>query len=320
MTTSADVLDLSACKVALVLNGAAGKKDAHARIDHIRETLTPVVKELVTYAVRNGAAISAAAKRAVREQADIVVALGGDGTQSAVAGAIADSDAVIAVLPGGTFNYFARELGVGETLETALDTLLSGHVQSIDVGDVNGRLFLNNASFGVYPEILERREAIYRRWGRSRIAAYWSVLQTLRNMRNPMNLTVKVDGVTREFRTPLAFAARSAFQLESLDLDGVEAIRDGQFGLFVAKGHSPRELTAAALRLALGKVKRGEDFELLVSDEIIIKTRQPRPLLAFDGEKERMQGPFHLRVRRGALKVIVPVPKDVNQSDATEAG
>ena len=306
MTNTSRDLDLSTSKLALVLNGAAGKKDALANEEKIRERLTPNVREYVTYSVRSGADIAGAAQRAAREGADVVVALGGDGTQSAVAGALAGSATVMGVLPGGTFNYFARELGVGDTLDAALDTLLSGQVRRIDVGEVNGRIFLNNASFGVYPKILERREAVYKRWGRSRVAAYWSVLLTLWELRDPMHLSLTLDGAQRDFHTPLAFVARSAYQLENMGLEGAEAVRDGQLALFLAKGHSPRHLIAAAFRLAMGKTARGQDFDLLIADEILIETRQPRRLLAFDGEKERATGPFRLRVQRDALSVIVP--------------
>lgn len=306
MTANHRTLDLSASKLVVILNGAAGKKDAAAKEDAIRQKIAPNVREFVMDAVAKGSGIAGAAKRAVDEGADVVVALGGDGTQSAVAGALAGTDAVMGVLPGGTFNYFARELGVGETVDDAIDTLLTGQVRQMDVGEVNGRYFLNNASFGVYPEILERREAVYKRWGRSRIAAYWSVLLTLRDMRDPMHLSLTLNGSKREMHTPLAFAARSAFQLESLGLDGADAIRDGQFALFLAKAHKPRHLMAAAFRLAFGSVARGKDFELVVADDIVIDSRQKQRLLAFDGEKARVNGPFHLRVHRNALSVIVP--------------
>lgn len=307
MTSIPEDFKLSDSKLALVLNGAAGKKDALANEEKIRVRLTPRVKEFVSYSVRRGADIAAAAKRAAQEGADVVVALGGDGTQSAVAGALAGSDTVMGVLPGGTFNYFARELGVGETLDAALETLLSGRIRRLDVGEVNGRIFLNNASFGLYPKILEQREAIYKRWGRSRLAAYWSVVLTLWDMRDPMHLSLTLDGEKRDFYTPLAFVARSAYQLENMGLEGADAVRNGQLALFLAKGHSPRQLMAAAFRLAFGKTARGQDFDLLIADEILIETRQSRRLLAFDGEKAYLARPFRLRVQREALSVIVPV-------------
>lgn len=319
-STAPQRLDLSTCKVALVLNGAAGKKDNHGKEQQIRDKIAPRVRDFKSYPVTKGSAIADAAKRAAEDGADVVLALGGDGTQSAVAGALAGGTATMGVLPGGTFNYFARELGVGDTPDEAIETILGGHVRKMDVGEVNGRIFLNNASFGVYPAILERREAIYRRWGRSRIAAYWSVLLTLRDLRDPMHLTLTLDGRTRDFHTPLAFAARSAFQLESLGLDGAEAVRDGQFALFLAKGRKRRDLFAAAFRLAIGKVARGQDFELLVADEILIETRQANRLLAFDGEKARINGPFRLRVHREALSVIVPAPAETADPAEARAG
>ena len=92
------------------------------------------------------------------------------------------------MIPGGTFNYFARDLGSGETLDEALRIFDAPRLRHVHVGDVNGMIFLNNISFGAYPEILKRRESIYRRWGRSRIAAYWSALIAVWNLRHPLHL------------------------------------------------------------------------------------------------------------------------------------
>lgn len=308
MTSSPRLLDVASSRVALVFNGAAGKKDARLRTEAIRERLAPNVADFATYPVTKGVSIADAAKRAMQDGAQIILALGGDGTQVAVASAVVGSETVMATLPGGTFNYFARELGVGDTVDMALDTVLAGHVRQLDVGEVNGRIFLNNASFGVYPEILKRREAIYKRWGRSRIAAYWSVIIALRDMRDPMHLSLIQGDSKRDIRTPLAFAARSAFQLESLGLDGAPEVRDGKIALFIATGRKPRDLLAAAFRLAAGRVMKGQDFELLVADEFKIDIGHKHRLLAFDGEKGRMGGPFHMRVQRKALSVIVPAP------------
>ncbi len=247
---------------------------------------------------------------------DVVAALGGDGTQSAVAGALAGTGAVMAPLPGGTFNYFARELGM-ETLDEALDGLLAGRVELRDVGTVNDRVFLNNLSFGLYPHMLQRREAIYDRWGRSRLLAYWSVVISLLDLRDPMHLSLTVDGQQRDIYTPLAFVARSAYQLETFGMDGAEAVRDGHFALFTAKGKSRRALIAASLRLAFGKVARGEDFDMVISDEMLIETRRRRKLVAFDGEKARMSAPFRLLMQPGALKVIAAEPKTTDDPEST---
>lgn len=309
-------IDLSACHVALVLNRASGRGDAEDRIAKIRDKIVPRAARFSLHAAGAGGEIAAMARAARDSGADVVAVLGGDGTQSAVAGALAGSDTVMAVLPGGTFNYFARGLGVGEEVEQALDTLLGGRAARIDLAEVNGRVFLNNASFGAYPAILERRESIYRRWGRSRIAAYWSVLVTLLDLRHPMLLTVTTGGETRVLHTPLAFAARSAYQLESFGLGGAEAVEAGHFALFLARAHGRAELVAAALKLAFGTAVRGQDFEMVVADEIVIETSRAERLLAFDGERAPMRGPYRLRMRRDDLWVMVPEPPEAPEAPA----
>lgn len=262
MTSTFPDLDLARAKVTLILNAKAGKKDADARVEEIRARLEPAVGKLILRPVR-GSEIARAARAAVDEGSDVVAALGGDGTQSAVAGALAGTDAVMAPLPGGTFNYFARELGL-ETLDDALDALLAGKVEARDVGTVNDRVFLNNLSFGLYPHMLQRREAIYDRWGRSRLLAYWSALLSVLNLRDPMHLSLTVDGQQRDIYTPLAFIARSAYQLESFGMDGAKAVRDGHFALFVARGKSRRALMAASIGSRLAR-SRGARISTLSS-------------------------------------------------------
>src|SRR5690606_31797404 len=136
-------------------------------------------------------------------------------------------------------------------------------------------------SLGVYPHILKTRESIYRRWGRSRLAAYWSVLVALRRLRHPMTLTARVDGESRNFTTALVFVARSAFQLDSFGLDGADAIRQGKFAVLIARARKPLPLIRSALRLAVGFSAQDDDFDLIVTDELTIETGK-RQLVAHD--------------------------------------
>lgn len=237
----------------------------------------------------------------------MIIAAGGDGTQAAVAQALVGTEKIMGVIPTGTFNYFARELNCGQNAEEGIDAVLAGRPILRDVGTINGRLFLNNVSFGAYPEILERRESVYRRWGRSRIAAYWSVIITLADLRRPMSLTAEVAGESRRYETALAFVANSAFQLESFGLqEGADAVRKGHLALFVATAKGPAGLIRAALRLAFGWNARDTDFEMITSNEIDIDAGPSSRLVAHDGEKTRMKGPFKLRVLPNALTVLMP--------------
>ncbi|MTD99399.1 diacylglycerol kinase [Paracoccus sp. YIM 132242] len=306
MRDTADKVDLSACRLCVIGNLGSGKKDGKQQARAIREALEGRVAEFALRETDRGERLPGLARQAVEDGFDIVVAYGGDGTQSAVAGALAGTETAMGVLPGGTFNYFARDLGVGETVEDALETLLDARVRRVDVGQIENLVFLNNVSLGAYPHILKTREGIYKRWGRSRLAAYWSVLVAMRRLRHPMRLTAKVDGQARNFTTALVFVARSAYQLDSFGLDGADAIRAGNFAVLIARARRPLPLLRSAFRLAFGLSAKDSDFDLIITDSLTIETGKRQQLIAHDGEKTRMVSPFDLQVRHGALKVLVP--------------
>lgn len=306
MRDTADRVDLSACRLCVIGNLGSGRKDGRRQAEAIRDALKDRVAEFALRETDRGEHLAGLARRAVEEGFDIVVAHGGDGTQAAVAGALTGTQAVMGVLPGGTFNYFARDLGVGETVEDALETLLDAKVRPVDVGQIGNLVFLNNVSLGAYPDILKTREGIYERWGRSRLAAYWSVLVAMRRLRHPMRLTATVDGQDRDFTTALVFVARSAYQLDAFGLDGADAIRAGNFAVLIARARQPLPLLRSAFRLAFGFSAKDSDFDLILTDRLVIETGKRRQLIAHDGEKTRMVSPFRLRVRHGDLKVLVP--------------
>lgn len=298
-------LDLAQARVCVIMNRGSGKDSEDQQIKAINERLRPACREFELRTTSSGGDLIELAQRAVKDGFQVIVACGGDGTQSAVAGALTGSDAVMGVLPAGTFNYFARDLGVGETVDDALETLLDAKVTAVDVGQIENLIFLNNVSLGAYPHILKTRERIYRRWGRSRVAAYWSVLVAMRRLRHPMQLTTVVDGETRHFSTALVFVARSAYQLESFGLDGADAIRAAKFAVLIAKAKKPLPLMKSAFRLAFGYSAKNSDFDLIETDELTIETQRRQILVAHDGEKTTLVSPFQLRVRHGELKVLV---------------
>lgn len=311
------IFDLSQARVCVIFNRGSGSKDDAEFIEAVTGALEPRAAEFALRRTGEGGNLADLARQAVADGFDLILAAGGDGTQSAVAGALAGSDAVMGVLPGGTFNYFARDLGVGEGLEDALETILEARVHRVDIGQINDLIFLNNVSFGAYPHILKTREGIYRRWGRSRLAAYWSVLVALRRLRRPMRLTARVGGQDRHFSTALVFVARSAYQLESFGLDGAEAIRNGQFAVLVAKAKRPLPLMGSAFRLAFGRSAKDSDFDLILTEELTIETDKPRQLVAHDGEKTLMRAPFHLKVLHDGLQVLLPADGS-NKTDGAE--
>jgi len=251
--------------------------------------------------------IGATVEGALKDDPEIVIAAGGDGTVMAVAGALLGKCTPMGVLPLGTFNYFSRGLGLSEEPEEAARQLLSGTPHPIRIGTVNGQAFLNNASLGIYPAILRERETVYSRWGRFRLAAHWSVIKTFLKFRKPMKVTITTNGDARTQRSALIFVARSAYQLNSFHIEGEEAIDKDKFAVLISRAETRWELFAMTFRLAFLGPLRGKDYELLTTESCEIDVhRKKRTLLAFDGEKRRERGPFKFRMSEDNLTILLP--------------
>ena len=260
--------------------------------------------------VEDGAQIEAHTRAAVAEGFTTIVAAGGDGTICGVASTLRGSNAVLGILPLGTFNYFARSLDLPLDLEPTVKVIVEAHSRALRIATINGQVFLNNASFGAYPAILETREDIYKRWGRSRVAAYWAVLKTLSTVRPPLHLRITADGHTRTVRSPLVFVVNNAYQLTQLALDGADYIEDGKLVVFVAPDVGRIEMIRIAVRIALGRGLPEWKFAVFGGADILIerlgRKAGHRQTIARDGERERLAGPFNLQVVENALTVLVP--------------
>lgn len=292
-------------QVTIVLNKKSGAREADELEREIVEAFEDRGWGVDIARISNGE-VEQAAQRALQSQADIIVAAGGDGTICGVAASLANTGRPLGIIPAGTFNYFGRSLGLPQDVRGAVDVIVDGRIATLDTATINDQLFLNNASLGVYAAILKTREGIYHRWGRSRIAAYWSVLKALAAFRAPLHLEITVDGEERRLRTPLVFAINNAFQLEQMGLGGRDCIAAGKLVLLVAPPASRWGLVRHAVALALGVARRETDYELMCGKDIRIKMRRRFKYVARDGELSRMKGPFHLRTAPEALRVVVP--------------
>ncbi|MBT9384194.1 NAD(+)/NADH kinase [Pseudooceanicola sp. CBS1P-1] len=253
--------------------------------------------------------LGALADKAIAGGARTIIAAGGDGTAMAVAQAVLGKDVAFGVLPLGTFNYFARGLGLPEEASEAARALLAGTPHEIRIGTVDGQVFLNNASLGIYPRILKEREDVYARWGRRRLMAHWSVIRTFWRFQRPMRMRLTADGAVQDVRTPLLFVARSAYQLEIFGLEGAEAIHDDAFAVLVGRGETRAELFRLAWRLITRRMQPGRDYDLLAAKHLVVETAKPRMLVAFDGEKRPDRSPFTFHMEDRPLRLLLPGPR-----------
>ncbi len=289
----------------VIFNPASGKKKENVETEALIARMRDEPR-LTLRTLGSPTELAGTVAAAVAEGFDTIVAAGGDGTIAGVTAGLMNSDVTLGILPMGTFNFMARSLGIPEDLNAALMVALDGEATPLTVGEVNGKVFLNNASLGAYAAVLDVREGVYRRWGRSRIAAYWSVILAMLTIYRPLRMKVTVDGETRQVRSPMAFVASSAYQLDFYAFEGADEVRRGRLALILAPDGNRLQLLWRATKILFGGIHRGDDYDLHIGTDILIETRRSNRLVARDGEREAMKGPYRFRVRHGALQVRVP--------------
>lgn len=241
----------------------------------------------------------------VRAQPPVLVAGGGDGTIASVAARLLDGDTALGVLPLGTLNHFAKDLGLPLDTDGATQAIARGQTRCVDVGEVNGRCFLNNASLGLYPRVVLAREQAQRRLRLGKWAALarasW---QALRDPR-AFVVTLVVDGERLQRRTPFLFVGNNRYVLAGIDAGKRETLDGGVLSLHVLRPQSPLGFVWMALRTLCGRRSRERDFERFLVREFEVETTEPRPEVACDGEVARLASPLRFRVRPRALRVVV---------------
>lgn len=290
-------------QIFFLINRSSGDKSGDRTASRIRARFGP---DADIHVMSEGEDLAAVVADAIAKGAETVVAAGGDGTVCGVAAAILGTGCRMAVIPCGTFNFFARSLDIPLEREAALEVLATGRPRPVSLGQVNDRVFINNASLGAYALILNEREQVYRRWGRSRLAAYWSVLVAMVTVYRPLTMRITIDGRIVRAKSPMAFIGISAHQLDEYAIEGADAIRDGKFAVLLAPDSGRYMLIWRALKIALRGIRRGRDFTLLTGRDILIETRRSHRLVARDGERERMQGPYRFRILDDAIEVFRP--------------
>ncbi|CAN5720072.1 diacylglycerol kinase family protein [soil metagenome] len=267
---------------------------------------------------RNGAEIVKIAKHAARGDGRMIVAGGGDGTISAVAAEIVGTEKILGVLPLGTLNHFAKDLNIPLDLEEAARTIIAGHVAKVDVGEVNGQIFINNSSLGLYPDVVRRREQRqrlgYGKWN-SLLRAAFKVLR-----RYPfLDIRLNADGKEIVTRTPFVFIGNNTYEMESFNIGGRTCLDAGHLSLYMTPRTGRLALLKIALRTLFGNLRQGKDFVSLCTDEVWIETRRRQLRVATDGEVLMLETPLHYRVRPAALRVIVPAKtEDETGEEASE--
>jgi diacylglycerol kinase family enzyme len=304
--------------VVVIVNGGAGHGHDDQDAEELRAKLREAGLDAELVLAKDGDEMIATAKRALRQDARLVAAGGGDGTINAVASVLVGSGVHFGVLPLGTLNHFAKDLGIPLELDEAVRNLATGTPREVDVGEVNGRIFLNNSSLGLYPDIVRDREQQQRRLGRGKWpAAVWAALGALR--RYPfLSMRLTVNGDTLARRTPFVFIGNNRYTMQGLSIGERDRLDDGLLSLYVAQHPTRFGLLRFALDAVRGKLGSERDFDVLEAAEFEVDTHRHRLRVATDGEVTVMAPPLRYRVRPGALTVLVPGATMDNKKTTTE--
>ena len=297
----------AAAALTFVVNGKAGSSDADAKRDAIESGLREAGRIGNVRFAAPGELARVAREGAAKALADdsAVVAVGGDGTINTVAQAAHAAGCAMGVLPEGTFNYFAREHGVPTETAEALQWLFDARPEPVQVSAVNERIFLVNASVGLYPDVLQDRERWTARFGRSRLVALGAGLATLLRAQDSLKLRIELDGTLRKVRTLMLFVGNNRLQLEQLGLadPGKKSAGDAADGHITAVFLRPigtLAMVGLVLRGAMGKLGDAGGVEHFVCQNLVVEPTLTlgwrRVKVAFDGEVEWMISPLAIRV------------------------
>jgi len=297
---------LSSSIVPVLINASAGNHRAADRARTLTALFLAAGIEVDVRFAESGADIDTLVREAVNERPRMLIAAGGDGTISTAAGALAGTEIVLGVLPFGTLNHFAKDLGIPLQLEESVQNIVDGNVIAVDVGEVNGRVFINNSSLGMYPDIVRDRERQEARLGRGKWRSFaWASLSVLR--RYPfLTVRIKVGSEKRVYVTPIVFVGNNEYQMEGFRIGKRSSLEQGSLSVYIVKKHGRAALVRLSIGALFGRLKQARDFEALTADDFVIETRRSHVLVAADGEVHRMSSPLHFRSRPRSLRVIVP--------------
>jgi diacylglycerol kinase family enzyme len=297
-------------KIEVIINAASGAGHHKDVQDRVADAFKAHGVEAQISLAHTGAQVVTFAERAVGSDVEVIVAGGGDGTISSVAGIVIDANKALGVLPFGTMNHFAKDLQIPLELEEAVATIVAGHETRVDVGEVNAHTFINNSSLGLYPSIVREREK-QQRLGWGKWPAYiWAAFSVLR--RYPfLNIRLSVDEKEFKSHTPFVFIGNNVYEMETFHIGSRACLDKGELSLYMTNRTGRWGLIRLALRALLGGLHQEKDFLAFCTKEIWIDTKLKGLRVALDGEVTLIEPPLHYRVRPLGLRVLTLPNKKV---------
>jgi diacylglycerol kinase family enzyme len=296
----------------IVMNAASGSADTRERREDIEKVLNAAGQQYRILAIEDPQQLESVAHEAAdqaRKNAGAVIVAGGDGTINAVLQAALPTGCLFGILPQGTFNYSGRAHGIPLETEAATRALIDARVKPVQVGLLNDRAFLVNASVGLYPQLLQDREAYKQQYGRNRVVALWAGLMTLIRNQRQLTLEIQHDDRVELVRTPTVFVGNNPLQLQQVGLPEADAVERRRLAAVIVKPISNAALVWLAFRGALGRLGDAanvRDFEFKTLTVSPLIRRRNTIQVATDGEIWQARIPLKFSVAPQSLHLLVP--------------
>ena len=297
-------------KILVILNSDAGRRlslDCEARVAEIIKAFQAIQVEAAVECP-GVSDLTGFTKKALVSGFDAVVAAGGDGTVSAVAAALAGTPMPLGILPLGTLNHLAKDLKISLNLQEAALTIAAGKIREIDVGEANGRIFVNNSSIGLYPKAVRKRNQAILRLGRRKWPAMLDASVRV-FLRFPL-ITIRIDspegGMT--MTTPFLFVGNNRYDMKFLHIGARPSLEGGELCAYLLKNTGRLALLRIGFLGILG-LKDDRDFASLLSKEVLVRTRRRHIMISADGQLYMLETPLRYRIRPKALRVLAPEAK-----------
>jgi diacylglycerol kinase family enzyme len=294
-------------KILVILNSGAGKRSSPDAETQTKDIATAFQAVNVDAQVECPEVpdLTAFTRQLMISHFDAVVAAGGDGTISAVAAALVGTSTPLGILPLGTLNHLAGDLKIPFNLQEAARTIAEGRVREIDVGDVNGHIFVNNSSLGLYPQAVRKRDQEIMRLGRGKWPAMLDASFRV-FLRFPL-ITIRLetpDGcLTRT--TPFLFVGNNKYEMKFLRIGDRPSLEGGELCAYLLK-HTGRLIFLRILLMGILGLRQDRDFTFILSREIQVQTRRRRFTVSADGQLMTLDTPLHYRILSKALRVLTP--------------
>lgn len=257
-------------------------------------------------------------KRAAASDADAVLCAGGDGTFTAIARGLRGTDKPLGLLPLGTANLLARDLGIPLKFEQALASLAEPRTVEIDVGEVNDRLFLHKVVIGVIPAIAAAREKLR---GQGSVASLRFLRYIYRRLADARRTAVAItsrDTIDRIERIHAIAVANNAYDEGWGKIFHRTSLTDGVLTLYILNRLTVADVLRLAAEMIAGRWQADDGIVIEKVRSVSLRTKRKRVAAMIDGEVEMLETPLKFRIRPKALRVLVPAAAEFRPAGGEE--